>query len=126
MSNFIIESTPTTPAIKFDTDEGLLEMKRRSSPQNSVLFYKEILDKLDEFSSSQQQSITANMSFEYFNTSSFKCLFDILKKLHHTHTAGKDLVINWYFEVGDDIMEAGEDYSELLDIDINFCEIEED
>lgn len=127
MEKVLIEPTRTTPLVKFDPDEGLLEMKGRSSPENSIQFYQIVLDKLDEFAHSDKSGIIVNMAFEYFNTSSSKCLFDVFKRLGKVSEFGKDITINWYFEEGDDdMMEAGEDYSDLLELDFNFYEIEDD
>lgn len=127
MEKVFIEPTRTTPLVNFDPDEGLLEMKGRSSPENSIQFYQKVLDNLEEFARSGGDSFTANISFEYFNTSSSKCLFDVFKRLSKLDAVGKTVTINWYYEEGDDdMMEAGEDYSDLLDLDFNFHEIEED
>ncbi len=127
MEKVFIEPTRTTPLINFDPDEGILEMKGRSSPENSIQFYQRVLDNLDEYAASEGQAFTANIAFEYFNTSSSKCLFDIFKRLSKIESTGKTITINWYYEEGDDdMMEAGEDYSDLLDLDFNFFEIEEE
>ena len=127
MEKVFIEPTRTTPLINFDPDEGILEMKGRSSPENSIQFYQRVLDNLDEYAASEGLEFTANIAFEYFNTSSSKCLFDIFKRLSKIENSGKKITINWYYEEGDDdMMEAGEDYSDLLDLDFNFFEIEED
>ncbi len=127
MEKVFIEPTRTTPLITFDPDEGILEMKGRSSPENSIQFYQRILDNLDEYAVSGGNAFTANIAFEYFNTSSSKCLFDVFKRLSKIENSGREITINWYYEEGDDdMMEAGEDYSDLLDLDFNFFEIEED
>lgn len=127
MEKVFIEPTRTTPLINFDPDEGILEMKGRSSPENSIQFYQRVLDNLDEYTTSGGPELTANIAFEYFNTSSSKCLFDVFKRLSKIEDSGKKITINWYYEEGDDdMMEAGEDYSDLLDLDFNFFEIEED
>lgn len=127
MEKVFIEPTRTTPLVIFDPDEGLLEMKGRSSPENSIQFYQKVLDSLDEFADLGGDSIVINMAFEYFNTSSSKCLFDVFKRLNKISESGRSITINWYFEEGDDdMMEAGEDYSDLLDLDFNFYEIEDD
>ncbi|MEM9895790.1 MAG: DUF1987 domain-containing protein [Bacteroidota bacterium] len=127
MEKIFIEPTRTTPLVQFDPEEGLLEMKGRSSPENSIQFYQKILDNLDQFALSRYESFTANIAFEYFNTSSSKCLFDVFKRLSRIRDTGKEVTINWYYEEDDDdMMEAGEDYSDLLDLDFNFFEIEED
>ena len=127
MEKVFIEPTRTTPLINFDPDQGLLEMKGRSSPENSIQFYQKILDNLEEYAVSGGPEFTANIAFEYFNTCSSKCLFDVFKRLSKIEDSGRTIAINWYFEEGDeDMMEAGEDYSDLLDLNFNFFEIEED
>lgn len=126
MEKFFIEPTRVTPLVNFDPDNGIFEIKGRSSPENSILFYQKIIDSLDEFAASGGDQLTANFSFEYFNTSSSKCLFDLFKKLSKISDEGKAIKINWYYEEDDeDMMEAGEDYADLLDLDFNFLEIDE-
>ena len=84
------------------------------------------MDALDDFLDESENGITANIAFEYFNTSSSKCLFDLFKKLGKLENDDRDLNINWFYEEDDeDMMEAGEDYSDLLDLEFNFLEIED-
>lgn len=126
MEKIFIEPTRVTPLVNFDPDNGLLEIKGRSSPENSILFYQKIIDGLDEFAQSSLDKFQADFSFEYFNTSSSKCLFDLFKRLNKLQNLGKSVIINWYYEEDDeDMMESGEDYADLLDLDFNFLEIEE-
>lgn len=126
MERIFIEPTRITPLVNFDPEEGILEMKGRSSPENSIQFYQPIIDGLEAYLQSDKESFIANFAFEYFNTSSSKCLFDLFKKLTKINDSGKNLIINWYFEEDDeDMKEAGEDYCDLLDLDFNFIEIED-
>lgn len=126
MERIFLEPTRVTPLINFDPDEGILELKGRSSPENSILFYQRLIDSLDAFVESDQPRLIANFAFEYFNTSSSKCLFDVFKRLAKIQNEGKEVIINWFYEEDDeDMMEAGEDYCDLLDLDFNFIEIEE-
>lgn len=126
MDSIFIEPTRVTPLVSFNPKINLLEIKGRSSPENSILFYDQILTLIDEFIASDNESLTVNFSFEYFNTSSSKCLFDVFRKLTKLEDEDKELIINWYYEEDDeDMMEAGEDYADLLDLDINFIELEE-
>jgi len=126
MEKVFVEPTRTTPLINFDPDQGILEMKGRSSPENSPQFYQRLMYNLDEFVENGSVDFTANFSFEYFNTSSSKSLFDVLKRLSKLEAKGLNVTINWHYEEGDeDMMEAGEDYSDLLDLNFNFIELEE-
>lgn len=126
MEKIFIEPTRITPLISFDNESNLLEIKGRSSPENSIQFFEQIMNLIDDLMESESEELTVNFSFEYFNTSSSKCLFDVFKKLLQFEESDKKLTINWYYEEDDeDMMEAGEDYADLLDLDINFFEVEE-
>jgi hypothetical protein len=126
MERIFLEPTRVTPLVNFDPDEGILELKGRSSPENSIAFYQKLIDSLDAYLESDKETLVANFAFEYFNTSSSKCLFDVFKRLSKINDEGKELVINWFYEEDDeDMTEAGEDYCDLLDLDFNFIEIEE-
>ncbi len=112
--------------MNFDPEEGILELKGRSSPENAIQYYQGLLTNLEEFADSDNDIFVANFAFEYFNTSSSKCLFDVFKRLNRMQDNGIQVTINWFYEEDDeDMMEAGEDYSDLLDLDFNFIEIED-
>ena len=65
------------------------------------------------------------ISLEYFNTSSSKCLLDILRKLEALKKSAKSTVtVSWYYEADDeDMMEAGQDYDSLVDLNFNIIKI---
>jgi hypothetical protein len=49
----------------------------------------------------------------------------LLKKLKEMENDGYSLKINWVYEEGDDdILERGEYYASILDLNISFIEIE--
>ena len=81
METLLIEGSPKTPTIKFDWDKGFLEIKGRSIPENSIEFYKPLVDWLDKYSGKPQKLTNVNIHLEYFNTSSSKCILDVFKKL---------------------------------------------
>ena len=118
METLLIEGSPKTPTIKFDWDKGYLEIKGRSIPENSIEFYKPLVDWLDKYSGKPQKNTSVNIHLEYFNTSSSKCILDVFKKLENIHKGGtSDVVINWHYEEDDeDMLEAGEDYQAIINI----------
>lgn len=127
MEKLIIRPTRITPLIYFDPNRGLLELRGKSSPENSIQFYSQLIRDLEEFGRSGKQNLIANFKFEYFNTSSSKCLFDIFRKLNIVKENGYELSINWYYEEDDeDMLEAGEDYADLLGIEFNYVETQFD
>ena len=126
MEKINIESTPKTPSINFDFEKGVLEIKGRSIPENSIEFYKPIVESLEKYGSSPSSVTTVNIQLEYFNTSSSKCILDVFKKLENIHKGGNQLVINWYYEQDDeDMLEAGEDYQAIINVPFKMIQIEE-
>jgi hypothetical protein len=125
MSELTITPTPKTPAITFNPASGTLEIKGRSIPENSVEFYKPVMDKLEEYSGAPKNSTTVNIQLEYFNTSSSKCLLDIFKRLEQIHRKGSPVQVNWWYEEDDeDMQEAGEDYQAIIQIPFRISKME--
>ncbi|MFY0625865.1 MAG: DUF1987 domain-containing protein [Reichenbachiella sp.] len=123
MEKFILRPTRITPLIFFDPERGLLELRGKSSPENSIQFYDGLISAIDKFARNGNHGLVANFKFEYFNTSSSKCLFDIFRKIMLIKDNGHKISINWYYEEeDDDMLEAGEDYSDLLDVEFNYIE----
>ena len=127
IERIFLESSRITPLVNFDPEDGLLEMRGRSGSENAIQFYQQVVQGLSEYAENGGESFVASFAFEYFNTSSSKCLFDIFKRLVKIRDSGREVDINWFYEEHDkDMMEAGEDYSDLLEIEFNFIEIEEE
>lgn len=121
-----IEPTRVTPFVQIDPDKGLLDFKGRSSPSASLEFYHPILTTIEQIFNGESDTITANFAFEYFNTSSSKCLFDILKRLAKMRQEGAEVNVNWYYEEEDeDMKETGEDYEDVLGLEFNYIPIQE-
>jgi hypothetical protein len=126
MEAISIEGTPKTPTIKFDPSSGVLELKGRSIPENSIEFYKPVIDVLDKYASSPKPVTNVNVQLEYFNTSSSKCILDLFKKLESINNNGSAVTINWHYEEDDeDMLEAGEDYQAIINVPFKMIQIEE-
>jgi hypothetical protein len=97
MESISIEGTPKTPTVNFDAATGIVEIKGRSIPENSIEFYRPLVEWLEEYSKEPQKLTTVNIQLEYFNTSSSKCILDVFKKLEAIKKARNEVVINWYF-----------------------------
>ena len=123
MDNLTIEGSAKTPTIEFKA-EGTLLIKGRSIPENSIEFYKPLIDWIGAYGGAPKEGTEVNIQLEYFNTSSSKCILDVFKKLE-TLSSTK-VAINWYYEEDDeDMLEAGEDYQAIIDIPFKMIEVEE-
>jgi SiaC family regulatory phosphoprotein len=126
METISIEGTPKTPTITFDINKGFLEIKGRSIPENSIEFYKPLVDWLEKYATKPQSATEVNIQLEYFNTSSSKCILDVFKKLEGINKGGSQVTINWYYEEDDeDMLEAGEDYQAIINVPFKMIQVEE-
>ena len=67
MEPISIIGTPKTPTVTFEAN-GKLEIKGRSIPENSVEFYKPLVDWLEQYLSSPAPLTEVSIKLEYFNT----------------------------------------------------------
>ena len=126
MEKITIEASPKTPSVMFDAGNGVLEIKGRSIPENSVEFYRPMMEWLEKYMSVPHNPTNVNIQLEYFNTSSSKCILDIFKKLEAIHKKGNNIVINWFYEADDeDMQEAGEDYQAIIQVPFKMQMVQE-
>jgi hypothetical protein len=119
MENIILEGSGRTPAIKLDPEKGFVEIAGRSIPENSISFYKPVFDWLDDYIQSPKSQTEVVFNLEYFNTSSSKCILDILRKLEQLVENGHQTTVKWYYDDGDeDMEESGNDFKSLINLDI--------
>ena len=74
------EGSAKTPVVEFSSNGELL-LKGRSIPENSIEFYKPLIEWLESYSESPNSTTVLSVQLEYFNTSSSKCILDVFKKL---------------------------------------------
>jgi|SRR6185436_8191307 len=115
MEQLTIEQGNKTPYINF-SENGTLELKGKSIPENSIEFYRPVYAWLDEYALNPKNKTSVLVQLEYFNTSSSKCLLDIFRKLEPLQKNSKsEVTITWLYEEEDeDMMEAGEDYQTIV------------
>ncbi len=125
MNNLIIEESVKTPGILFASQTGILEIKGKSIPENSLEFYRPIFEWINAYTLEPFQTTELKVKLEYFNTSSSKCLLDVFRILETLNNKGKSKIkVSWYYEGDDeDMMEAGEDYSVLVKIPFELIKI---
>jgi hypothetical protein len=124
MEVFSLESTKKTPMVMLDPS-GKMRIGGRSIPEDASKFFDDILNWILDYVNSPQDQTVIDIELEYFNSGSAKFVMQILRELSELIHNGKELKVNWYYEEGDDdILERGEYYASILDLDINFIETE--
>ena len=112
-----LEGTEDTPKIMLDKKYGIFEISGRSLPEDSAEFYRPVLEWISNYSKDSNASTEFVFKLEYFNTASSKLILDVLSALEDI----KGMKIMWYFHEDDeDMEEAGQEFSELVEIPFEF------
>lgn len=112
-----IKGTDDTPNVILDAESNIIEFSGRSLPEDVVTFYAPVIQWIEEYAKSPNPKTEVIFRLEYFNTASSKVLLDILLKFEDILNDGNEVVVQWYFQEDDeDMEEAGEEYSEIVDI----------
>jgi len=119
-----IDQTRYSPKIYLR--DGTIYFEGRSILNDPTVFYKPIYSWIKQYVNSNPSSTQIDLKFEYINTSSIKWLFEMLKTFLHKPKIKDQLLINWYYEEGDDDMqELGEILKSLMHSRFNLIETEE-
>jgi hypothetical protein len=100
-----------------DKKNGIFEISGRSLPEDSAEFYRPVIDWIKAYASDSNSSTDFTFKLEYFNTASSKLILDVLSALEEI----KGVKVSWYFHDDDeDMEEAGQEFSELVEIPFEF------
>lgn len=120
MTNLSIAETKTTPSIHFDAQTGVLNIAGESYPDSAMQFYQQVLDWLKRFVEESEQAIVMNFKLSYFNTSTSKCILDMLSVLEAAHAKGRQVEVNWHYRKDDeDMQESGEEFAQDIKLPFN-------
>ena len=124
IESLYIQGSRKTPLVSFDIG-GKFRIEGRSIPEDANLFFEAVVEWIEKYLMTPSEVTTIDVALEYLNSGTSKYILQILKMLKHSTSDTHKLIINWYYEEGDDdILERGEYYSSILDFDINYIETE--
>jgi len=92
-----IAKTQASPEVRYDQAAGVLSISGESYPENSFDFYAPVLDWLAA-NLATLPSLRLEVSVSYMNSSSIKCMLDILDAIGEAHAAGKNVRAVWNYE----------------------------
>ncbi|MES2678696.1 MAG: DUF1987 domain-containing protein [Bacteroidota bacterium] len=116
-----ISGTEDTPEITFNPENNEFVISGRSLPEDVTSFYAPVFDWLNEFAENPANEAIFKFKLEYFNTASSKIILDILMKLEElVQSDNADITVEWHYsEADDDMLEAGDEYKELVELPFN-------
>jgi hypothetical protein len=125
MQKLQLEESISTPFVLLDPKTGLLEITGTSTPEDSFAYYKPIFNWLDNYSTSPNESTKLTIKLDYFNTSSSKCVLNILKKIEKLSLSGNVVEVIWHYHPDDkDMIEIGSDLQSILKVPFQLLKME--
>jgi hypothetical protein len=120
-----IKETLHTPSVNVFNDDNLIVVSGTSRLEDPSILYQELAEIYEQCIQTFKEKITLDFNFNYINTSSSKWLFHILKNLQVKYSDKIKIVVNWYYEEDDEVIqEAGEVFESLLEMPFNLLPIE--
>ncbi len=114
------------PGVTLDINSGTFEIYGRSCPENAILFYKPILEWLDEYKNHPLEKTVFEFRLKYYNTSSSKVFYAILSKLDGIYEKGYDVFVKWSYPAQDEaLLDAAEDFRSLISVPMEITETSE-
>jgi hypothetical protein len=92
-----IHQTASTPLVNYDPEACLLRIYGESYPENSFEFYAPVIkwvkDHLEKLG-----GLGLDINVSYLNSSSTKCILDLLDLLEDAHLKGARIAIIWRYD----------------------------
>ncbi|MDF1549525.1 MAG: DUF1987 domain-containing protein, partial [Bacteroidales bacterium] len=112
-----IEKTNNTPSIYIDEANMLCRIEGSSYPEDAYEVYQHVIDWLSRIVDNIDSELIVEFDYDFLNSISHKKVWQILHELKQFYKMGKQVKVVWYYDENDeDIMEAGEDLAELMNI----------
>ena len=127
IKDIAIPQDNSTPGFFFQKDSGEFLIVGSSFPEDAHETFDTICDWIDEYIKKPAQRTVLDFILSYYNSVSASYFFDIMKKIEKLKDLGYNASIRWFYNEGDiDLMEDGEEYKSLLDIDFEMVLIGSD
>lgn len=123
MDRLKIDRTKYTLGIDLDPETAKLEFTGESYPENARAFFEPVFSWLDGFFKSSPAVVQVELSLDYLNTSSTKCILDILEVMEKFRSGGGVVNVTWFYSKDDeDTLTMGQDIAEDTELTIQFVE----
>jgi hypothetical protein len=126
MNALIIEATEETPQVNYNPANSKFIISQRSLPENAIEFYDKIYVWLDEYSKNPNPLSFFEFNFEYFNTASSKQIIKIMLLLEKMAQFSEVKVKWFYHDYDEDMLQNGQRFASLVDLDFELIELTED
>lgn len=98
MNSLDLPQTRTTPRVLFDPQTRTLILQGESYPENSFQFFETILSWVDDYLVERREAITISVDMPYMNSSSTKCMLDLLDRFEDAYRRGQPILLHWCYD----------------------------
>ncbi len=120
-----IDAAIDSPEANFDSTTNIFSISGISHPENAKDFYGEIINWLEEYyeeiKDKNDTKIILDFNFKYINSSSYKYLREIMKRIANFRNNGITVEVIWnYNEEDEDLLNEGMVLFELPEINLPY------
>jgi hypothetical protein len=123
MQPLTITQTEATPYVCLDNLQGTIHIKGNSYDEDAFTFYTPVLQWLDQYKQYPKKETILTIELKYFNTSSAKCLYEVLDRLADIRSSQAIVTVNWYYNKRDlEMKQEIQAFSQLVELPFNIHE----
>jgi hypothetical protein len=117
-----IAETRNSPAVFFD--HRAFRLDGISTMVDAMEFYGPLMALFDEVADPQSEEIDIEINLSYYNSSSNKCIYQLMEKVKRLSDKGVKINVCWCVEEEDEFMhEGGQTLEELLGLQFSYKQV---
>lgn len=125
MDDIFIVKTKSTPEVSLSAKDGKIKIAGRSLSQNPNEFFSTLFTWTKSYCYDPQPVTTIDLILEYYNSTSFKLVLELLLQLKRG-LKNNSLVVRWHYQVeDDDLLVQGREVQSYLSIPFEFVSYNE-
>jgi hypothetical protein len=128
-----IPKTEKTPEITLDDTLQVFQVEGNCLPENIRELSQQVIKELEQYlrtfekKKDNDKPFRVNFRLGYFNTAAAKFIADIIMLVFSYMQKGINIKIYWYYYEDDhDMLEAGEEMAEMVNVPMNFVMVVKD
>lgn len=126
MDPLIIGASEERPGINFDPQSNKFLIFGKSFPEEAKNFYEPVMLWLEEYARNPNQETNFEIRLDYYNSATSTILLELIQLMNRLYKKGHKVKIIWhYLEVDDDMLDAGKEFSEMVEVPFEFIPFED-
>lgn len=112
-----IEATIDSPKIVLDIEKSIFSIDGASFPEDAYDVYDSVLEWLKTNDVPYNGELICHFKFDVLSSASRKLVYEILLELEKAHDEHNNILVQWHYaKFDEDMMEVGEDFSEIINV----------